>query len=120
MHYTVPELLLIYSKKLINYSVLKALIKVSHLKLRTLIKLFKNNQPLPDISTLRHKRPTLAPDELHYLVDPASLRFQMELSLRQRVEEFNRRWPRNPITVYRLRKLYHEHRIKQRVLRVDI
>ena len=44
----------------------------------------------------------------------------MELSLRQRVEEFNRRWPRNPITVYRLRKLYHEHRIKQRVLRVDI
>ena len=37
------ELLSIYLKKLINYSVLKALINVSHLKLRTLIKLFKLN-----------------------------------------------------------------------------
>ena len=44
----------------------------------------------------------------------------MDLSLRQRVEAFNRRWPKNTITIYRLRKLYHEHRIKQRVLRVDI
>ena len=44
----------------------------------------------------------------------------MDMSLRQRVEAFNRRWPRNKITVYRLRKLYYEHRIKQRVLRVDI
>jgi hypothetical protein len=76
MHYTVPELLLIYSKKLINYSVLKALIKVSHLKLRTLIKLFKNNQPLPDITSLRPKRRTLAPNELYCLSDLASLRSQ--------------------------------------------
>ena len=43
-----------------------------------------------------------------------------DLSLRQRVESFNLRWPMNTITIYRLRKLYHEHRIKQRVMRVDI
>ena len=44
----------------------------------------------------------------------------MDLSLRQRVEAFNCRWPSKPITMNLLRKLYHEDRIKQRVLRVDI
>jgi hypothetical protein len=112
MHITAPELLSIYLNRLINYSELKALINVSHLKLRNLIKAFKLNQPLPEITPLVPRRHTLAPDELNYLVNPASLRFQMDLSLRQRVEAFNRRWPRNPITVYWLRKLYREHRIK--------
>ena len=112
MHITAPELLSIYLNRLINYSELKALINVSHLKLRNLIKAFKLNQPLPEITPLVPRRHILAPDELNYLVNPASLRFQMDLSLRQRVEAFNRRWPRNPITVYRLRKLYRKHRIK--------
>ena len=44
----------------------------------------------------------------------------MEWSLQQRVSAHNRRWPGNPITLYRLRQLYYQYSVKQRVLRIDI
>ena len=62
----------------------------------------------------------LPPAMLAWLVSPESLRFQLHWSLRRRTEEFNRRFPANKISLYRLRKIYKEDRIKQRVLKVSV
>ena len=62
----------------------------------------------------------LREDHLHWLTSPESLRQQQEWSLKRRVAEFNLRFAPAKITLYRLRKLYQERRIKQRILRIDI
>ena len=89
-------------------------------KLRKAIQIYRDTDTVPTLAAIRFKARRLQPDQLQFLTDPQSLLQQMNWSLKRRTAEHNLRWPTATISATTLRKLYRLHRIKQRVLKIDI
>ena len=75
---------------------------------------------MPHIKDLLRPSRQLTQEQVLFLIDKERLREKLYWTLAERVEEFNRKWPKIKFTNYRLRKLFEEHRITRRTLTVGI
>ena len=75
---------------------------------------------MPSLEQLAPRRFEWNVAKVDYLTSSANLFSWGTDSLIKRTSDFNQKFNHDPISVYRLRKLYKEHRIKQRVLHIDI
>ena len=76
--------------------------------------------PGPDPTALYPRRLTWTQEQVTYLTDRENLLKWGTESLIKRRADFNEKFKNDPISVSRLRKLYREVGIKQRVARMDI
>ena len=63
-------------------------------------------------------RPSLLPEHVEFLTSKESLKRDAHLSLMQRVKKFNTTFDNFEMTYYRIRKLFKEQEIRQKVLHV--
>ena len=75
---------------------------------------------MPELESLYPRKHAWTEEQLSYLLDPSNLLEWSTDSLIKRREDYNKKFPDSKISQKRLRKLYKERGIKQRVMRIDI
>ena len=94
--------------------------QLSDYKLRYYLKAYRCGTLQEHLAAARRRAGELSEEQVAWLTSNDHLNFQLDWNLVRRVEEFNQRWLESAITMYRLRKLFAEKKIKQRVLLTDI
>ena len=75
---------------------------------------------MPTLTSLTPRRFAWTSEQVSYLTDRENLLSWGTSSLIQRQIDFEKKFENSKISIYRLRKLYKEVGIKQRVLRIEI
>ena len=104
----------------ISINSLSQITKISHYKLNKCKKRLLQGLSMPELESLYPRRPAWTDEQLAYLLDPSNLLEWSTDSLIKRREDHNKNFPDSKISLKRLRKLYKERGIKQRVMRIDI
>ena len=104
----------------ISINSLASITKISHYKLNKCKKRLLQGLSMPELESLYPRRPAWTEAQLSYLLDPSHLLEWSTDSLIKRREDHNKKFPFSKISLKRLRKLYKERGIKQRVMRIDI
>ena len=60
-----------------------------------------------------------SPEQVEYITCAETLTRWASKSLEERVSLLRRRYPNSKISLYKLRKLYAQHKIKKKVLRIE-
>ena len=104
----------------ISINSLAQITKISHYKLNKCKKRLLQGLPMPELESLYPRRHAWTEEQLSYLLDPSNLLEWSTDSLIKRREDHNKKFPDSKISIKRLRKLYKERGIKQRVMRIDM
>ena len=104
----------------VSINSLASITKISHYKLNKAKKRLLQGLSMPELESLYPRRPAWTDEQLAYLLDPSNLLEWSTDSLIKRREDHNKKFPFSKISLKRLRKLYKERGIKQRVMRIDI
>ena len=104
----------------VSINCLSRITKISHYKLTKCKKRLLQGLSMPALESLHPRRHAWTNEHLSYLLDPQNLLEWGTESLIKRREDFNKKFPDSKISLKRLRKLYKERGIKQRVMRIDI
>ena len=75
---------------------------------------------MPALPDLAPRRFAWTPEQVGFLTDRENLLSWGTSSLTKRQVDFEKKFENSKISIYRLRKLYKEVGIKQRVLRIEI
>ena len=104
----------------VSINSLASITKISHYKLNKAKKRLLQGLSMPELESLYPRRHAWTDEQLSYLLDPSNLLEWSTDSLIKRREDHNKKFPFSKISLKRLRKLYKERGIKQRVMRIDI
>ena len=104
----------------ISINSLSQITKISHYKLNKCKKRLLQGLSMPELESLYPRKHAWTEEQLSYLLDPSNLLEWSTDSLIKRREDYNKKFPDSKISQKRLRKLYKERGIKQRVMRIDI
>ena len=104
----------------VSINQLASITKISHYKLNKCKKRLLQGLSMPELESLYPRRLAWTEEQLSYLLDPSNLLEWSTDSLIKRREDHNKKFPDSKISIKRLRKLYKERGIKQRVMRIDM
>ena len=104
----------------ISINRLALITKISHYKLKKAKNRLLQGLSMPELKSLYPRSRAWTEEQLSYLLDPSNLLEWSTDSLIKRREDFNKKFKNDQISLKRLRKLYKERGIKQRVMRIDI
>ena len=104
----------------VSINSLALITKISHYKLNKAKKRLLQGLSMPELASLYPRSRAWTEEQLSYLLDPSNLLEWSTDSLIKRREDFNKKFKNDQISLKRLRKLYKERGIKQRVMRIDI
>ena len=104
----------------VSINSLALITKISHYKLNKAKKRLLQGLSMPELPSLYPRSRAWTEEQLSYLLDPSNLLEWSTDSLIKRREDFNKKFKNDQISLKRLRKLYKERGIKQRVMRIDI